>query len=1662
MTKRTHPFYRLISFRLIGLIVLISVLALTLTAGQARPAAAENRSLDSGSADGTARRQPDGESIPLRVMVPSDMAWAALQQQGITSITQLFPLLDPAQSFSPGPRMELPFHGRDQAVEPNAAPANPFRTLAILVEFSDNQAQTAETYFDNLVFGPSGSTMRSFYLEASYTQLDVVTVNLPSSLGWRTAPQSYAYYTSDQYCLYAPYPNNCQRLAEDMATLVNNTVPAVDFSQYDNDGDGWVDTVFIIHAGTGAELGGTNNDAIWSHSWQTLNPPSVDGVWVGSYITMPELWTTPGDMTHGVYAHEFGHALGLPDLYDVDNTSQGVGDWSLMSGGSWNGSMGNSPAHFDAWSRAYLEFNPVNDITTFNGVINLPNIEQNRFGSLYRLNSARSGEYWLLENRQKIGSDAALPGAGLLIWHVDENLGGSNRYECRSINNYLCNGTLTKHFRVALEQADGDRDLEYKINQGDTGDPFPGAENNRDFSFTTNPNTSSYYSSNAPAFEVHNISNSASTMSAEIGAPLPVPAAPTLLSPASGSKKNDNTPTLAWNPATYATTYQVQIDDSSGFGTPEKNETTASTSYTPSTTLPDKLYYWRVRGVNADGKAGAWSAVWSLTIDSVLPATPTLATPKSLASIKDTTPTLTWNLATGASKYEVQVSHDQAFPLPLSAGTTKTGTSYTVPSALNFGVYYWRVRALDAAENVSGWSAINVLTITPLLSPKNAQHLTDHTPTFQLADLGTIQYHFQVDELNPVDGDFTTPVFDKWTRTGTPGGDLPEGDYQWRGQINTGSGWSVWSPVWTFTITPPTPTAPGLTSPAGGALLTTTTPYFTWNAPTVGGHAYQIQIDNADTFASPVQDVVLDPDSVPDVFEYTADPLPNGGKYYWRVRAINSVGVAGAWSVKRSFTLTQLAKPTPVSPAIGAVTGDNTPTFEWSTVNNALNYQIQIDNNQNFSSPERDITQDGNLYTPDPLADAKYYWRVRAISTDGIGGIWSGVWNVTVDTTGPIAPALVTPVNRAGTADTTPYFEWGSSAGAVEYNFRVASDAACTTTVLPDKLRASLTYTLGTALNYGVYYWCVQARDAQHNWGEWSTPFQLAITILTSPKDGSSTTNRRPSFQWAALPGATLYHIQIDDDPNFGSLWGEAENTPSRSVTPNIDLPLGVSYWRVRATNGPNTTWMPTWSVIITPAKPGATTLVSPANAALTNDATPVFTWLTTTNGHTYQIQIDNNGDFRSPVQDVIVGTGLLSYTALDLTDGLYNWRVRAINTEGAPGAWSAKRTFTVDTLAPPVPTMVTPLDGATSTNTMLKLDWDVSTGANTYQLQLDQDSGFPLPPIYVGTATEYKPPTPLSRGTYYWRVQAIDKAGNASGFSAYRRFDIIAGITAPPITGEPPAATEGVPPTPESTEPGVTPDPTVTPTPEPTEPGITTATPEPPVEPPTPTPTDIVPTVMLPVMDSCEMANNWQVNGVWNLVAEQGYRGGAWLADSTIRDQSSALVLLTLIDLRVAQQPELRYWQRLDLSSRDLIAVDLSVDSGQTWLPTNQQAGQMADWHEQALDLSPYRGFAVMLRFRLETSGQVLEGERTNGWWVDELVIQEAMPVPTPTVVPPTETPVPTDTPVPPTATPLPTEPPTPEPTVTPVPTELPAPTPEPTVEPPTDVPPDSNGTGG
>jgi len=374
--------------------------------------------------------------------------------------------------------------------------------IVILVDFSDNPytvgGVAAEPYqFDSVLFSqdfynPTGS-MTDFYLENSYGNF-VVRGDI---FGWYRMPETYAYYVSDD--------DGLTRGREVASTALDSARNYVaNWNRYDSNGDSYCDGLVIIHAGGGAETG---EYGIWSHK-SNITPVWIDGVRISAYTMNPE--ETYSEISPiGVFCHEYGHFLGLPDLYDVSAAplSNGLGDWALMATGSYNGAS-RQPAHLTAWSKAEIGFLQLTDVAENLSQVTISNVEDN--AQAYRLQNDLSTvyEYWVVENRQQVGFDVGLPSSGLCIYHIDMHAPGPSNQN-------------PDWYHVAMEQADGDNALAYNNSFGDAGDVWPGSSNARAFHDLTVPDTrtnNSGPSNNGATTRIGlwNISNSDSTMTADL------------------------------------------------------------------------------------------------------------------------------------------------------------------------------------------------------------------------------------------------------------------------------------------------------------------------------------------------------------------------------------------------------------------------------------------------------------------------------------------------------------------------------------------------------------------------------------------------------------------------------------------------------------------------------------------------------------------------------------------------------------------------------------------------------------------------------------------------------------------------------------------------------------------------------------------------------------------------------------------------------------------------------------------------------------------------------------------------------------------------------------------------------------------------------------------
>ena len=305
------------------------------------------------------------------------------------------------------------------------------RSIVLLVDFNDNHSVYSQSNFENLLFSEGWGSMRNYYKEVSYERFEIVG----HCRGWYRMPLLYTEYVRGNYGFNGDEPN--------VFTLVRDAVeaadPSVDFSNYDLDGDGMVDALFVVHSGPGAEATGDTND-IWSHkssfSSNGLSPVQTDdNVYVDVYSMEPERFPDNSFVTIGVFCHEFCHVLGAPDIYDIDRGSAVIGKFGLMDAGSWNGNPpGSSPSHPCIWVKYLLGW--VDPFGLEKGACDsiyqaeIPAIEEtpiayrmlkNPEGNDWEWGTGGIGEYFLIENRERMGYDSALPGNGLLILHCNEN-----------------------------------------------------------------------------------------------------------------------------------------------------------------------------------------------------------------------------------------------------------------------------------------------------------------------------------------------------------------------------------------------------------------------------------------------------------------------------------------------------------------------------------------------------------------------------------------------------------------------------------------------------------------------------------------------------------------------------------------------------------------------------------------------------------------------------------------------------------------------------------------------------------------------------------------------------------------------------------------------------------------------------------------------------------------------------------------------------------------------------------------------------------------------------------------------------------------------------------------------------------------------------------------
>lgn len=423
---------------------------------------------------------------------------------------------------------------------------------------------------------------------------------------------------------------------------------------------------------------------------------------------------------------------------------------------------------------------------------------------------------------------------------------------------------------------------------------------------------------------------------------------------------------------------------------------------------------------------------------------------------------------------------------------------------------------------------------------------------------------------------------------------IPGSDLQLRFGIGSdmqtgGPGWWVDEfRIYNCVEAPPAP--PSLLKPADGATIVGA-PLHSWKGDKKADQAYQLQyVDEG------LNEIYLSGEISGTKYQPAFNLV---GDYYWRVRAKGSSGESGEWSPLRKLTLLRAvpAAPALVSPPNKAASNNLMPNFQWGAVAYSGNgYQMQLSHSSKFDpalTAEATVPAGITEYTAEmELTPGVYYWRVRAQNADEVYGKWSKTSQFSIDIDAPCAPLLALPKHSSFTSSTLPRFGWkfctkDSRQGWLQVDSQpdLASGA-----LMLDQQVAGTKWGVPKGGNwpYGRYFWRVFAIDWAGNAGDWSDVFSFDLTLMTSPKPGSSIKGDLPTFKWKAHPAAKTaaapqYRIQLHSSEDFSAPlydWFDIGNA-ARYTSPE-GLNPGVWYWRLGfSPDGVDWEWMPAWLLVI-------------------------------------------------------------------------------------------------------------------------------------------------------------------------------------------------------------------------------------------------------------------------------------------------------------------------------------------------------------------------------------------------------------------------------------------------------------------------------------------------
>ena len=703
-------------------------------------------------------------------------------------------------------------------------------------------------------------------------------------------------------------------------------------------------------------------------------------------------------------------------------------------------------------------------------------------------------------------------------------------------------------------------------------------------------------------------------------------------------------------------------------------------------------------------------------------------------------PTLKWNAVTGAAKYEVYRARSKDGTYSLMS--TQSATGYTNTSDLTNGnTYYYKVRALDAKGTAGAWSSIVSVTYKQTLPAPTVTGGKDSQgrPTLKWnAVSGAAKY--EVYRARSKDGDYikySTVTGTSYTNTSY----IENGNtYYYKVRALDANGRAgAWSSIVSVTYkqTLPAPTVTGGNDSQGR-------PTLTWKAVT-GAAKYEVYR------ARSMNGDYIKYSTVTGTSYTNTSYIESGNTYYYKVRALDANGTAGAWSSIVAVTYKQtLSAP--------AVTGGNDaqgrPTLKWNAVTGAAKYEVYRARSKNGDYIKYS-TVTGTSYTNTSYIENgnTYYYKVRALKSDGTAGAWSSIVSVTYKQTLP-APTVTGGNDSQG----RPTLKWNAVTGAAKYEVYRARSKDGTYTKY--STTTGTAYTNSSYLTSGAtYYYKVRALDANGNAGPYSAVVSVTCRLkLTAPSvTGGNDAQGRPTLKWNAVTGAAKYEVYRARSLNGDYV--KYSTVTGTSYTNTSYLANGTTYYyKVRALGSDGSYGPYSTPVSVTYKAPFGAPLVT---GRKDSQGRPALKWDKVTDAAKYEVYRARSKDGTYSLMSTQSATGYTntSYLANGTT---YYYKVRALKANGTASAYSSVVTITYGT----VPTPAAPaMRSAKADSAGITVSWDTAANAVTYNVYRTADAGSSWTQVASSVkGTSYKDTTVKKGVKYGYKVRGVAADGKTLG----------------------------------------------------------------------------------------------------------------------------------------------------------------------------------------------------------------------------------------------------------------------------------------------------------